>query len=82
MSRWPREQIVWAVLTMLDLGADVTYLAWVVDRGVHDRLGLWEPPALTALGLTFLFVVGCYAVRVTGSSMRGRGDTGASGPPG
>ncbi|MDA8297082.1 MAG: hypothetical protein M0004_10965 [Actinomycetota bacterium] len=55
----------WALFTLGDLVLSVALLVHLFERAARGEVRLWEPVACSAIGLAFLFVVGCYAMRVT-----------------
>src|ERR1039457_4056097 len=63
-ARWS-EFTVWAVLTLAVLGVDVVLIARFVSRLFQGTLGLWEPRFSSIWALTFLLVVGLYALNLT-----------------
>jgi len=63
-TRWV-EFSVWAALILIVFGVDVVLVVVFVWRLVHGRLGLWEPRLTTVWALTFLLVVGGYALHLT-----------------
>jgi len=61
---------VWAALAFVDLCLDVGFVIVVSYRASRGTLGMWEPPTLTITALTFLLVVGGYAVYLTNPRRR------------
>lgn len=59
------EFATWALFSIGDLVLSVVLLVHLLERAAQGEIGLWEPAACSAIGLAFLFVVGCYAMRVT-----------------
>lgn len=59
------EFATWALLTLGDLVLSLVLLVHLLERAARGEVRLWEPVACSAIGLAFLFVVGCYAMRVT-----------------
>jgi hypothetical protein len=76
---------VWAALTFADLCLDVGFVIVVIYRASRGTLGMWEPPIFTIMALTFLLIVGGYAVHLTNPRRRpaaGFPDTGQQFPGG
>jgi hypothetical protein len=56
---------VWVAVTLVVFGVDVVLVVLFVSRLVHGDLGLWEPRFTSIWALTFLLLVGCYALHLT-----------------
>jgi hypothetical protein len=65
MKRSWLECVVWAALTVVVLGLDMILVGRFIFRISQGTLGMWEPPLSTIMALTFLLIVGCYAVHIT-----------------
>ena len=63
-TRWV-EFTVWAGVTLIVFGVEVVLVARFVWRLIHGSLGSWEPRLTSVWALTFLLVVGCYALHLT-----------------
>ena len=63
-ARWV-EFTVWAAVTLIVFGVDIVLVVLFVSRLVHGDLGLWEPRFTSIWALTFLLLVGCYALHLT-----------------
>jgi hypothetical protein len=63
-TRWV-EFTVWAAATLIVFGVDMVLVVLFVSRLVRGDLGLWEPRFTSIWALTFLLLVGCYALNLT-----------------
>jgi hypothetical protein len=70
MKRSWLEWGIWAALSVVAVGLDVFFAARFIFRLSRGTLGMWESPLSTIMALTFLAVVGCYAVRLTNPRRR------------
>jgi hypothetical protein len=70
MNRNWLECAVWAALTVVVLCLDMILIGRFIVRTSQGTLGMWEPPLSTIMALTFLSVVGCYAVHITNPRRR------------
>ena len=76
---------VWAALTFIVLCVEVGFVVVVLYRASRGTLGMWEPPTFTITALTFLLIVGGYAVYLTNPRRRpaaGSADTAQQCPGG